>query len=98
MGLRHKEPAVAMGTVGRVPKLTREQLENQRDEIATMLKESQDGRDHLTAICEAFLEANRVALEVLGTTLPAVRDLTTRSRLGVVEDILSGANERYTDN
>lgn len=50
----------------------------------------------LISNCEHFLEANRVALEVLSTLIPKVQDVTQRCRLGVLEDILEGACTRYS--
>lgn len=47
--------------------------------------------------CESFLEANRVALDIIGEMEIPEEHYALRARLGVVEDILDGANTRYTD-
>ena len=53
----------------------------------------------LTETAEHFLEANRVCLEILGELIPEVQmphSLRASKRLQVIEDILGGANTRYT--
>jgi hypothetical protein len=47
--------------------------------------------------CEHFLEANRVCQGILGGLIPKVEDITLKSQLGVIEDVLDGANIRYTE-
>jgi hypothetical protein len=48
---------------------------------------------------ESFVASCRTGLEILGTTIPQIGAeavVILRAKLGVVEDILSGAVERYT--
>jgi len=52
----------------------------------------------LQQACEHFLEANRVTLDLLGELIPKLSpDTAAFSRLGIIEDILDGANVRYTE-
>ena len=56
----------------------------------------------LTEMAEHFLEANRVCLEILGDLISEVQrshgqeSMRLTKRLEVIEDILEGANTRYT--
>lgn len=88
---------VSTGESPRPPRLTKEQLQEQVRNLEVSCKNLLEQRENLGATCEQFLEGSRVALEVLGELIPKVSDVTIRSRLGVVEDILEGANVRYTD-
>lgn len=68
------------------------------EEGALLSKEEQlvdmvHGAEHYTAAC-------RLALDILGEVIPQVnydKENHTKEKLGVVEDILTGAVTRYTD-
>lgn len=79
------------------PRLKRAQLEQKLENVLAVMKAREEQADGYENDCEAFLEGDRIALEVLGELIPKVTDVTIRSRLGVVEDILEGACARFTD-